>query len=132
MESGLYKKYIGSPCKKNGIDPKLMVDSVKKAITNKDFNELQAINKIKDVDLNDPEQYRDEYKGYVKRKKEGYEEDNSADGMPNVNIPADPNSTMDYNKFSTSKEIARGGKRGVKALRKQRMVDKVIKAGKLL
>ena len=132
MESGLYKKYIGTPCKKNGIDPKLMVDSVKKAITNKDFNELQAINKIKDVDLNDPEQYRDEYKGYVKRKKEGYEEDNSADGMPNVNIPADPNSTMDYNKFSTSKEIARGGKRGVKALRKQQMVDKVIKAGKLL
>ena len=131
-DSGLYKKYIGSPCKKNGIDPKLMVDSVKKAITNKDFNELQAVNKIKDVDLNDPEQYRDEYKGYVKRKKEGYVEDNSADSMPNVNIPADPNSTMDYNKFSTSKEIARGGKRGVKALRKQQMVDKVIKAGKLL
>lgn len=132
MESGLYKKYIGSPCNKNGIDPKLMVDSVKKAITNKDFNELQAVNKIKDVDLNDPEQYRDEYKGYVKRKKEGYVEDNSADGMPNVNIPANPNSMMDYNKFSTSKEIARGGKRGVKALRKQQMVDKVIKAGKLL
>ena len=132
MESGLYKKYIGSPCNKNGIDPKLMVDSVKKAITNKDFNELQAVNKIKDVDLNDPEQYRDEYKGYVKRKKEGYVEDNSADGMLNVNIPANPNSMMDYNKFSTSKEIARGGKRGVKALRKQQMVDKVIKAGKLL
>ena len=132
MDSGLYKKYIGSPCNKNGIDPKLMVDSVKKAITNKDFNELQAVNKIKDVDLNDPEQYRDEYKGYVKRKKEGYVEDNSADGMLNVNIPANPNSMMDYNKFSTSKEIARGGKRGVKALRKQQMVDKVIKAGKLL
>ena len=131
-DSGLYKKYIGSPCKKNGIDPKLMVDSVKKAITNKDFNELQAINKIKDVDLNDPEQYRGEYKSYVKNKKEGYVQDNSDDGMPNVNIPADPSSTMDYNKFSTSKEIARGGKRAVKALKKQQMVDKAIKAGKLL
>ena len=131
-DSGLYKKYIGSPCKKNGIDPKLMVDSVKKAITNKDFNELQAINKIKDVDLNDPEQYRGEYKSYVKNKKEGYVQDNSDDGMPNVNIPADPSSTMDYNKFSTSKEIARGGKRAVKALKKQQMVDKAIKAGKSL
>ena len=30
MKSGLYKKYIGSPCKKK-IDPKLIVDSVKKA-----------------------------------------------------------------------------------------------------
>ena len=50
-DSGLYKKYIGSPCKKNGIDPKLMVDSVKKAATNKDFNKLQAINKTKDADL---------------------------------------------------------------------------------
>ena len=122
MESGLYKKYIGSPCKKNGIDPSF----------DKDFNELQAINKTKDVDLNDSEQYRDEYKSYVKRKKEGYVQDNSDDGMPNVNIPADPNSTMDYNRFSTSKEIARGGKRAVKALKKQQMVDKAIKAGKSL
>ena len=109
MESGLYKKYISKE-----IDPKIKTE------------------KLPEVDLNDPEQYRDEYKSYVKRKKQGYVEDNSADGMPNVNIPADPNSTMDYNKFSTSKEIARGGKRGVKALRKQQMVDKVIKAGKLL
>ena len=121
-DSGLYKKYIGSPCKKNRIDPSF----------DKDFKKLQAVNKTKHVDLNDPEQYRDEYKSYVKRKKEGYEEDNSADGMPNVNIPADPNRIMDYNKFSTSKEIARGGKRGAKALIKQQMVDKVIKAGKLL
>ena len=41
MESGLYKKYIGSPCKKNGIDPSF----------DKDFNKLQAINKTKDADL---------------------------------------------------------------------------------
>ena len=38
MESGLYKKYIGSPCKKNGIDPSF----------DKDFKKLQAVNKIKD------------------------------------------------------------------------------------
>ena len=37
MESGLYKKYIGSPCKKN-IDPKLIVDSAKKATTNMGAN----------------------------------------------------------------------------------------------
>tara|TARA_R110001583_G_scaffold134751_1_gene286482 strand:- start:25 stop:429 length:405 start_codon:yes stop_codon:yes gene_type:complete len=132
MESGLYKKYIGSPCKKNGIDPKLIVDSVKKAAFDKDFNKLQTTNKTKDVDLNDSEQYRGEYKSYVKNKKEGYVQDNSDDGMPNVNIPADPSSTMDYNKFSTSKEIARGGKRAVKALEKQQMVNKTIKAGKSL
>ena len=125
-------KFINAKMKKMKIDPKLIVDSVKKAAFDKDFNELQAINKIKDVDLNDPEQYRDEYKSYVKRKKEGYVQDNSDDGMSNVNIPADPNSTMDYNRFSTSKEIARGGKRAVKALKKQQMVDKAIKAGKLL
>ena len=41
MESGLYKKYIGSPCKKNGIDPSF----------DKDFKELQAVNKTKDVGL---------------------------------------------------------------------------------
>ena len=41
MESGLYKKYIGSPCKKNGIDPSF----------DKDFKKLQAVNKTKDVDL---------------------------------------------------------------------------------
>jgi hypothetical protein len=41
MDSGLYKKYIGSPCKKNGIDPSF----------DKDFKELQAVNKIKDVHL---------------------------------------------------------------------------------
>ena len=51
MKSGLYKKYIGSPCKKNGIDPKLIVDSVKKAAFDKDFNELQKVNKTKDVKL---------------------------------------------------------------------------------
>ena len=51
MKSGLYKKYIGSPCKKNGIDPKLIVDSVKKAAFDKDFNELQTVNKTKDVKL---------------------------------------------------------------------------------
>jgi len=110
MKSGLYKKYIGSPCKKNGIDPKIKTEQ------------------LPEVDLNDPEQYRDEYKSYVKRKKEGYVQDNSDDGMPNVNIPADPDNTMDYNRFSTSKEIARGGKRGVKALKKQKLVDKAIKA----
>ena len=121
MESGLYKKYIGSPCKKNGIDP-----------FQKEFDNLQKLNKTKAVDLNDPEQYRDEYKSYVKRRKEGYIQDNSEDVMPDVKIPADPNSIMDYNKFSTSKEIARGGKRAVKALKKQRMVNKAIKAGKLL
>lgn len=95
-----------------------------------EFDKLQKVNKTKDVDLNDPEQYRGEYKSYVKRKKEGYVQDNSDDGMPNVNIPADPNNTMDYNRFFTSKEIARGGKRAVKALKKQQMVDKAIKAGK--
>ena len=121
MESALYKKYIGSPCKKNGIDP-----------FQKEFNNLQKVNKTKAVDLNDSEQYRDEYKSYVKRKKEGYMQDNSEDGMPDVKISADPNNIMDYNKFSTSKEIARGGKRAVKALKKQRMVNKAIKAGKLL
>ena len=41
MDSGLYKKYIGSPCKKNGIDPSF----------DKDFKKLQAVNKTKDVDL---------------------------------------------------------------------------------
>ena len=40
MESGLYKKYIGSPCKKN-IDPKLIVDSAKKATTNMGKNLTQ-------------------------------------------------------------------------------------------
>mgnify|MGYP003649141976 FL=1 len=40
-DSGLYKKYIGSPCKKNGIDPSF----------DKDFKKLQAVNKTKDVDL---------------------------------------------------------------------------------
>ena len=40
MESGLYKKYIGSPCKKNGIDT-----------FQADFNKLQAINETKDVEL---------------------------------------------------------------------------------
>ena len=46
MESGLYKKYISKE-----IDPKLIVDSVKKAAFDKDFNELQAKNKIKEVEL---------------------------------------------------------------------------------
>jgi len=114
-------KFINDKMKKMKIDP-----------VQAEFDKLQKVNKTKDVDLNDPEQYRDEYKSYVKRKKEGYVQDNSDDGMPNVNIPADPNSTMDYNRFSTSKEIARGGKRAVKALEKQQMVDKAIKAGKLL
>ena len=41
MESGLYKKYIGSPCKKNGIDPSF----------DKDFNKLQKVNKTKNVEL---------------------------------------------------------------------------------
>ena len=40
MDSGLYKKYIGSPCKKNGVDP-----------FEKEFNELQKTNKTKPVDL---------------------------------------------------------------------------------
>ena len=40
MDSGLYKKYIGSPCKKNGIDP-----------FKKEFNKLQETNKTKEVDL---------------------------------------------------------------------------------
>lgn len=121
MKSGLYKKYIGSPCKKNKIDP-----------FKKEFDNLQKVNKTKTVDLNDPEQYRDEYKIYVKRKKEGYMQDNSEDGMPDIKIPADPNNIIDYNRFSTAKEIARGGKRGVKALEKQEAINKAIKAGKLL
>ena len=28
MDSGLYKKYIGSPCKKNGIDPKIKTEKL--------------------------------------------------------------------------------------------------------
>ena len=40
MKSGLYKKYIGSPCKKNGIDT-----------FQADFNKLQKVNKTKDVEL---------------------------------------------------------------------------------
>ena len=40
MESGLYKKYIGSPCKQNKIDT-----------FQADFDKLQKVNKTKDVEL---------------------------------------------------------------------------------
>ena len=83
----------------------------------KEFNALQKVNKTKTVDLNDPEQYRGEYNEYVNRKTKGYTQDNSADGMPNQKIPADPNNIMTYNRFFKTKEIARGGKRAVKALK---------------
>ena len=32
MESGLYKKYIGSPCKKNGIDPKIKTEKLDEVV----------------------------------------------------------------------------------------------------
>ena len=44
-------KFINAKMKKMKIDPKLIVDSVKKAAFDKDFNELQAKNKIKEVEL---------------------------------------------------------------------------------
>ena len=63
MESGLYKKYIGSPCKQE-IDPK-----------KKQYQD--SIQKL----------HKDAHKKYIERRTKGYTEDNTADGMGTTYIP---------------------------------------------
>ena len=74
----------------------------------------------------------DRYKKYVERKQKGYIEDNSSDYMSSQEIKPSPSTTMDFNKFVVSDEIAKGGKRGVEAFEHHKNVSKAIKAGKKL
>jgi len=75
MKSGLYKKYIGSPCKKNGIDPSF----------DKDFNKLQAINKAKDVDLGTITNKRIDFGENPIREADKVKHPRYAEAMKNIN-----------------------------------------------
>ena len=87
MDSGLYKKYIGSPCKQE-------VDSKKKQYQ----DSIQKLHKPK-------------YDAYVKNQTEGYIEDNTEDGMGTTFIPpaTDPTSLKSLKDFAYAMEIAKGG-----------------------
>ena len=102
MDSGLYKKYIGSPCKQE-IDPK-----------KKQYQDsIQKLHKPK-------------YDAYVKKQTEGYTEDNTEDGMGTQFIPpaTDPTSLKSLKDFAYAMEIGKGGsvtKDGVAASKLARM-----------
>jgi hypothetical protein len=85
MDSGLYKKYIGSPCKQDD-EKKKYQDSI------------QSLHKPA-------------YKEYIKKRKEGYTEDNSEDGMPNQFIPPakDQSKNKNLKDFAYTMEIGKGG-----------------------
>ena len=88
MESGLYKKYIGSPCKKNGIDPekkKTYQDSVQKL-------------------------HKPKYDAYVKKQIEGYSVSDD-DGQTFNQIPPqkDPKKIKSLKEYAYAMEIAKGG-----------------------
>ena len=87
MESALYKKYIGSPCKQSKIDPKKEAyqDSVKTL-------------------------HKGAYKNYLKQQKEGY--NISDDDGQTVNfIPPQKDKTKikSLKEFAYDMEIAKGG-----------------------
>ena len=88
MESGLYKKYIGSPCKKNGIDPekkKTYQDSV------------QTLHKKA-------------HENYLKKQREGYSTSDD-DGQTFHKIPpqTDPTKVKSLKEYAYAMEIAKGG-----------------------
>ena len=103
MESGLYKKYIGSPCKKNGIDPekkKTYQDSV------------QTLHKKG-------------HENYLKKQREGYSTSDD-DGQTFNKIPpqTDPTKVKSLKEYAYAMEIAKGGsvtKDGVAASKLARM-----------
>jgi len=101
-DSGIYKKYIGSPCKQE-------VDSKKKQYQ----DSIQKLHKPK-------------YDSYVKKQTEGYTEDNTEDGMGTQFIPpaTDPTSLKSLKDFAYAMEIGKGGsvtKDGVAASKLARM-----------
>lgn len=85
MDSGLYKKYIGSPCKQND-KKKIYQDSIQNL-------------------------HEDAHKEYLQRRTEGYTEDNTADGMGATYIPPakDQSKNKNLKDFAYAKEIAKGG-----------------------
>ena len=86
-DSGIYKKYIGSPCKQE-------VDSKKKQYQ----DSIQKLHKPK-------------YDAYVKKQTEGYTEDNTEDAMGTTFIPpaTDPTSLKSLKEFAYTMEIGKGG-----------------------
>ena len=87
MESGLYKKYIGSPCKKNGIDPK-----AKKAYQ----DSVQNLHKSA-------------YDEYVKRSKKGFETSDDG-GYTMIQVPPrEPKDIKSLKEFAYTIEIGKGG-----------------------
>ena len=101
-DSGLYKKYIGSPCKQE-IDPK-----------KKQYQD--SIQKL----------HKDAHKKYIERRTKGYTEDNTADGMGTTYIPPakDQSKNKNLRDFAYDMEIAKGGsvkKDGVAASKLARM-----------
>jgi hypothetical protein len=101
-DSGIYKKYIGSPCKQE-------VDSKKE----KYQDSIQNL-------------HRDAHEKYIKRRTEGYIEDNTANGMGTTYIPPakDQSKNKNLRDFAYDMEIAKGGsvkKDGVAASKLARM-----------
>ena len=101
-DSGIYKKYIGSPCKQEATSKK-----------EKYQDSIQNLHK-------------DAHEKYIKRRTEGYMEDNTADGMGTTYIPPakDQSKNKNLKDFAYTMEIGKGGsvtKDGVTASKLARM-----------
>ncbi len=99
-DSGIYKKYIGSPCKQDDKKKKYQ-DSIQNL-------------------------HKDAHEKYIERRTKGYMEDNTADGMGTTYIPPakDQSKNKNLKDFAYSKEEAKGGsvtKNGVAASKLARM-----------